>query len=103
MCGNPRCVLTYVFFYALTCFFGNFRKSLGPRGTNFLQRKDISRVKRCLVDTGEFAVLLCYTRSDWSMQTRNIFLHVLAALIGYVRPALHQAVALDGNKININI
>lgn len=45
---------------------------------------------------------VCEVVSDWSMQTCNIILHVSAALIGYTGPALHQAVALDGNIININ-
>lgn len=45
---------------------------------------------------------VCDGASDWPLQTCNIILHVSAASIGYTGPALHQAVALDGNIININ-
>lgn len=55
-----------------------------------------------MVDTGEFVVPICIGVSDWLLQTRNIIPHVSAVLIGYAGPALHQAVALDGNIININ-
>lgn len=65
-------------------------------------RKDTSSVGSGLVDTGEFAVPVCDGVSDWPLQTCNIILHVSAASIGYTGPALHQAVALDGNIININ-
>lgn len=71
-------------------------------GTSLQQRKDTSSVGSGPVDTGEFAVPVCDGASDWSLQTCNVILHVSAALIGYTGPALHQAVALDGNIININ-
>ena len=45
---------------------------------------------------------VCDVVSDWPLQTCNIILHVSAPSIGYTGPALHQAVALDGNIININ-
>lgn len=45
---------------------------------------------------------VCDGVSDWPLQTCNIILNVSAASIGYTGPALHQAVALDGNIININ-
>lgn len=45
---------------------------------------------------------VCDSVSDWPLQTCNIILHVSAASIGYTGPALHQAVALDVNIININ-
>lgn len=43
----------------------------------------------------------CDSAPDWLPRTRNIAHYVLKAIIGYVGPALHQAVALDGNPINI--
>lgn len=45
---------------------------------------------------------VCDGVSDWPLQTCNIILYVSAASIGYTGPALHQAVALAGNIININ-
>lgn len=68
----------------------------------FYWRRDTTSLGSSLVDTGEFAVPLCDGDSDWLLQTRNIILHVSAAFIGYTGPALHQAVALDGNIINSN-
>lgn len=65
-------------------------------------RKDTSCVASSLVGTGEFDVPVCDGVSDWPLQTCNIILHVSAASIGYTGPAMHQAVALDGNIININ-
>lgn len=76
--------------------------SLPTRRTSSRPRKDTSGVGSRLVDTGEFAVPVCDGVSDWPLQTCNIILHVSAASIGYTGPALHQAVALDGNIININ-
>lgn len=73
------------------------------RGTISRRRKDTCILGSSLVDTGEFAVPVCEAVSDWPLQTRNIILHVSASPIGYRGPALHQAVALDGNIININI
>lgn len=66
------------------------------------RRRDTACVGSSLVDTREFAVPVCDVASDWLLQTCNIILHVSAMFIGYTGPALHQAVALDGNIININ-
>lgn len=70
--------------------------------TSLQPRMDTASVEGSPVDTGEFAVPLCDAVSDWPLQTCNIILHVSVASIGYTGPALHQAVALDGNIININ-
>lgn len=45
-------------------------------------------------------MLFCDSASDWLQQSRNIILHVLQAIIGYVGPALHQAVGLHQDPIN---
>lgn len=78
------------------------RELVSQQRTTLQPRKDTSSIGSSPVDTGEFAVPVCDVVSDWPLQTRNIILHVSAASIGYTGPALHQAVALDGNIININ-
>lgn len=75
---------------------------LPTQSTRLQPRKDTASVGSILVDTGEFAVRVCDGVSDWPLQTCNIILYVSAASIGCMGPALHQAVALDGNIININ-
>lgn len=70
--------------------------------TSLQPRKDTASVGSSPGDTGEFAVPECDRVSDWPLQTCNIILHVSAAAIGYTGPALHQAVALEGNITYIN-
>lgn len=85
------------------CHDSKKRVSFTPTlGTSLQLRKNTCSVGRSLVGTGEFALPVCDSLFDWLLQTCNIILHVSAASIGYTGPAMHQAVALDGNIININ-
>lgn len=72
-------------------------------GTSLQSRKDTASVGSP-VDAGDLLCrcVMCEVASDWPLQTCNIILHVSAPSIGYTGPALHQAVALDGNRISTN-